>query len=180
MLHLVNNLLNLDRIESGAGFEMTRISVVELIHKVEEDLELQRVNKGVRWVDHRMDADTYITGDETLLYQAIYNLLENAIKFSNISSEVNLSCSIENPGEVIIGVSDQGKGIAPLDIPKIFESSYRSQQREGFTQRQLAMGLHIVKKIADRHGGRVWVNSQLGKGSTFFLALPTEPPEYSK
>ncbi len=177
MLHLVNNLLNLDRIESGAGSEMTRISIVDLIHKVRDDLELQRVNKGIQWVEERMDPSSYVTGDETLLYQAIYNLLENAIKFSNMSSEVILSCSIENPGEVMIGVSDHGKGIAPLDIPKIFESSYRSQQREGFTQRQLAMGLHIVKKIADRHGGRVWVSSQLGRGSSFFLAIPAELTE---
>jgi signal transduction histidine kinase len=177
MLRLVNNLLDLERIESGIDFNMKPISLSELLRRVRDDLELQRENKSIQWVEEGSTAKIYVSGDETLLYQAFYNLFENAIKFSNLGSAVRVSCNTESDGEVIVAVQDQGKGIAPIDLPRIFESAYRSQNREGFTQRQLAMGLHIVKKITDRHHGRVWVSSQLGQGSTFFIALPVTAQE---
>ena len=73
---------------------------------------------------------------------------------------------------VVFEVNDTGIGIAPLDLPRLFEKFYRSGRREAYQQRGTGLGLAIVKSIAERHNGRVWVESQLGKGSTFYLEIP--------
>lgn len=73
---------------------------------------------------------------------------------------------------VVFSVADTGIGIAPLDLPHMFEKFYRSNRRESYQQRGSGLGLAIVKSIAERHGGRVWVESFLGKGSTFYLEIP--------
>jgi signal transduction histidine kinase len=76
------------------------------------------------------------------------------------------------PATVLLQVVDTGIGIAPLDLPRLFEKFYRSGRREAYQQRGTGLGLAIVKSITERHNGRVWVDSQLGKGSVFSLELP--------
>jgi signal transduction histidine kinase len=73
---------------------------------------------------------------------------------------------------LVFGVNDSGIGIAPVDIPRLFEKFYRGVQRESKKQPGTGLGLAIVKSIAERHNGKVWVESQLGKGSAFHLAIP--------
>nr|MBP7354868.1 ATP-binding protein [Longilinea sp.] len=81
---------------------------------------------------------------------------------------------------ILFSVIDTGIGIAPLDLPRLFEKFYRSGRREAYQQHGTGLGLAIVKSIADRHGGRVWVESQLGKGSAFFFEIPREQPAAKK
>jgi signal transduction histidine kinase len=78
---------------------------------------------------------------------------------------------------VVVEVRDTGIGIAPIDLPRLFEKFYRSGRKEAYQQRGTGLGLAIVKSIAERHGGRVWVESRLGKGSTFYLEVPFEQPK---
>jgi signal transduction histidine kinase len=73
---------------------------------------------------------------------------------------------------MLFSVKDDGIGVAPLDQPKIFDRYFRSNRKEAVQQRGSGLGLTIVKSIADLHKGRVWVESQLGKGSVFFLEIP--------
>jgi two-component system, OmpR family, phosphate regulon sensor histidine kinase PhoR len=77
----------------------------------------------------------------------------------------------------LIKVEDTGIGIIPGDIPRLFEKFYRSAQREARQQKGTGLGLAIVHSIAERHGGKVWVESQSGKGSTFFLQIPWRQPD---
>jgi len=74
--------------------------------------------------------------------------------------------------QMVFSVVDTGIGIAPVDIPRIFEKFYRGGQKEAKKRQGTGIGLAIVKSIAERHKGRVWVESQLGKGSAFHLAIP--------
>jgi two-component system phosphate regulon sensor histidine kinase PhoR len=76
------------------------------------------------------------------------------------------------PIGVVFEVIDNGIGISPVDQPRLFEKFYRGAQHGAKDQRGTGLGLAIVKSIAERHGGRVWAESQLGKGSTFYLAIP--------
>ena len=76
---------------------------------------------------------------------------------------------------VVFSVQDNGIGIAPLDMPRIFEMFYRSGRREAHAQRGSGLGLAIVKSVAERHSGKATVESQLGKGSTFYIELPLTP-----
>ncbi len=112
-----------------------------------------------------------IQADPALLQQAIVNLVENAIKYSPMGSKVEINLSAK-PNMVIFEVRDAGIGIAPLDLPRVFEKFFRSGRRENNSSRGSGLGLAIVKSITDQHHGRVWAESQLGKGSSFFIEIP--------
>jgi signal transduction histidine kinase len=93
-----------------------------------------------------------------------------------VGGQVTISVA-DHLAKVVFEVRDTGIGIAPLDIPRLFDRFFHSSRREGFYQRGSSLGLAIVKSIAERHQGKVWVDSQLGRGSTFFLELPAYRPE---
>ena len=172
MARLVNNLLDLGRIEAGIGLQLEPVQANEIVKKVISALQLQAIQKNIVLSnDIPEESDALVLADSALLEQAIYNLVENGIKYSPVGGEVRLNCSLAGSA-VVFEVKDNGKGIAPLDIPRLFEKLFRSSQREGYLQKPSSMGLAIVKSIAERHGGKVWVESQLGKGSTFYLQIP--------
>jgi signal transduction histidine kinase len=119
-----------------------------------------------------------IEADRALIQQGIYNLVENAVKYTPVGGQVKVHLA-GRPRTILIEVHDSGIGIAPLDLPHLFEKFYRSGRREAHQQRGTGLGLAIVKSIAERHGGRVWVDSQLGKGSVFSMEVPCEQPQKS-
>lgn len=176
MSKLVTNLLDLGRIEAGVGLKIETINANEIIETVISSLTPQAVQKKIKI---KFDPDSgnpparqvCFQADASLLQQGVFNLLENAIKYTPVSGEVEILLR-QVQGKVIFEVHDNGIGIAPLDLPHMFEKFYRSGRREAHHQRGTGLGLAIVKSIAERHKGRVWVESQLGKGSTFFLAIP--------
>jgi two-component system, OmpR family, phosphate regulon sensor histidine kinase PhoR len=122
--------------------------------------------------------DLLIEADRALIQQAVYNLVENAVKYTPVGGQVRVRAE-NRASSVLVEVHDSGIGIAPLDLPHLFEKFYRSGRREAYQQRGTGLGLAIVKSIAERHGGRVWVESQLGKGSVFFLEVPCRQPKKS-
>jgi signal transduction histidine kinase len=101
----------------------------------------------------------------------LHNLVENAIKYTRAEGKVHVRVRTQPIG-VVFEVIDNGIGISPVDQPRLFEKFYRGAQHGSKEQRGTGLGLAIVKSIAERHGGRVWAESQLGKGSTFYLAIP--------
>jgi len=115
--------------------------------------------------------DAAIYADPPLVEQALYNLVENSIKYTAVNGQVTVTVH-ETENKVIFEIKDTGIGIAPLDLPRLFDKFFHSSQRDGFQQKSSSLGLAIVKAIAERHKGRVWAESQLGKGSTFYLELP--------
>ena len=109
--------------------------------------------------------------DATLLEQAVVNLLDNAIKYSDPESTIHLSAHHHN-SEIQIKVEDQGMGIAKKHLPRLFERFYRVDKARSRTMGGTGLGLAIVKHIAQAHSGSVTVQSELGKGSTFTIHLP--------
>ncbi len=184
MTRLVNNLLDLGRIEAGIGLQISKFSVYEVVDRVMNALMPQATQKNIQLIHERPEDPSVlqpilIQADSALLEQAIYNLIENAIKYTQVGGKVNIEVQLR-PATVVFEVRDTGIGIAPLDLPHMFEKFYRSGRREAYSQRGTGLGLAIVKTIAERHGGRVWVESQLGKGSAFYLEVPFEPSEGEK
>jgi two-component system phosphate regulon sensor histidine kinase PhoR len=116
------------------------------------------------------DAPLTVWGDERLLQRVVSNLVDNAFKYTPEGGCVTLQARIET-GRVIVEVSDTGPGI-PLEAqPYVFERFYRlSGQPDEI--KGTGLGLNIVKSIVEQHGGRVWVTSQPGQGSTFTVSLP--------
>jgi two-component system sensor histidine kinase SenX3 len=107
---------------------------------------------------------------------AVTNLVENAIAYSGENTKVQLTLRAADDW-IEIDVTDQGIGIAPHDVDRIFERFYRADQARSRSTGGTGLGLAIVKHIATNHGGRVDVTSSLGDGSTFTLKLPARPPE---
>jgi len=175
MTRLVTNLLDLGRIETGIGLQIERVAVNDLMDEVMNSLQLQAVQKDIRlsFEVGKVGKRYTIEADRALLQQAIVNLIENAIKYTQVGGQVRVHLD-ERGSNLLIEVHDTGIGIAPLDLPHLFEKFYRSGRREAYQQRGTGLGLAIVKSIAERHGGRVWVDSQLGKGSVFSLEVPCE------
>jgi signal transduction histidine kinase len=110
-----------------------------------------------------------VHADPARLERIVVNLLANALKYAPAGSPVRLEARASD-GEVVVTVRDVGPGIAPEDLPRIFERFYRSEQANGTAG--LGLGLYICRKLVDAHGGRIWVDSARGAGSAFHVALP--------
>ena len=172
MSRLVNNILDLRRMESGVGLQLDTRPIREVVQHVVESLRSQATQKRVQLeIEVPQEELPDIEADQALLDQALQNLVENSIKFTEVGGKVTIGLDLQ-PARVIFRVRDTGIGIAPADQARLFERFYRSGGKGVTVQRTSGLGLSIVKSVADRHKGQVWVDSQLGKGSTFFLELP--------
>ena len=177
MAALVNNLLDLGRIEAGVDLQLEKVSAKQVVERAVKVLQDQADQKRVALsIDIPEQSLPPMEADLALLQQAIQNLLDNAIKYTEPGGQLQVSASTRQE-QVIFQVRDTGIGIAPVDQARLFEKFYRGAQYTGKQSHGSGLGLAIVKSIAERHGGRVWVQSQLGKGSIFYLAIPLRNPE---
>ena len=172
MKRLVNNLLDLGRIDAGIGLKIEPVFIILIVNEVAAELQPNALQKKIDFsVECAIDKEVQIEADPALLKQALFNLAENAIKYSNDGGKVTIN--VRQKGDfVCFEVQDTGIGIAPLDLPHMFEKFYRSTRREAYQQRGTGLGLAIVKSIIERHGGEVGVKSQLGVGTTFHIDVP--------
>lgn len=174
MSKLVNNLLDLGRIEAGIGLKLERTNPVYLAEQVVLELQPYANQKNIELIlDYSINRDTSIEADSALVQQALYNVVENALKYNALGGSVKVNVG-SNDGHAIYEISDNGIGIAPIDLPHLFEKFYRSGRREAYNQRGTGLGLAIVKSIIEKHNGKVWVESKLGRGSSFYLQLPVK------
>ncbi|MGE5223593.1 MAG: ATP-binding protein, partial [Omnitrophica WOR_2 bacterium] len=172
MTKLVNNLLDLGRIEAGIDLQLEMVLVQDVVEKVTGALQPTAIQKQITLSTEVPSATIpLVEADSALLQQALSNLVENGIKYTDRGGKVNVSVQPRADG-MVFAVSDTGIGIAPVDQPRLFEKFYRGAQRETKKPAGTGLGLTIVKSIAERHGGKVWVESQLGKGSTFYFVIP--------
>lgn len=175
MTRLVNNLLDLGRIETGIGLRSEKVNLNEIVDQVLTSLQPQAVQNNITLVlDTQETRPLTVNADPALVQQAFYNLVDNAVKYTQTNGQVKVRL-VRHSQSVVFEVQDNGIGIAPLDLPRLFEKFYRSGRREAYQQRGTGLGLAIVKSIAERHKGRVWVESQLGRGSIFYFEIPAEP-----
>ena len=170
---LAEDLLTLAQLESAnPHLQLGDIDLSSFFRDVIHDLEKKLANKQFHLlVDVSPDLPP-IHADRTRLQEALYNLLDNAVKYSREHGEIRLSAR-QRDGEIELTVSDDGIGIAKEDLPRIFERFYRADKARGPDNvRGTGLGLAIVKHIAQLHGGRVEAESELEKGTTIRLVLP--------
>jgi two-component system sensor histidine kinase KdpD len=160
------------RIEAGElKVNKTWSAVLELFTN-----SLQRCNIALR--EHKTEIDlsedlALVKIDSILLEEVLVNLLENAAKYSPKQTKITLAAHLQQD-ELVISVQDEGCGIAASEQEKIFNKFYRSQSNEKNSISGLGMGLAIARGIIEIHQGKIWVESQLGKGSKFYFSLPVE------
>jgi signal transduction histidine kinase len=172
MAKLVNNLLDLGRIDFGVGLQVDSIPVLDILERVTSSLQLHAKQKHISLgVEIPKDMPHAIEADQALLHQAIYNLVENGLKYTPEGGEVTIRL-MTAPDSLTFAIQDTGIGIPASDLPRLFEKFYRGTNREALAKRGTGLGLAIVKSIAERHSGKVWVESELGKGSIFHLQVP--------
>jgi signal transduction histidine kinase len=172
LLALINDVLDLSKVEAGqVELEVAPFSLQEALERGAVMVRERATKDCVRialTTDPNVD---FVEGDERRIRQVIFNLLSNAVKFTRAGGKVDVA-SARLDGEVRVSVVDTGPGIAPEDQERIFEEFQQTDlgaQREG-----TGLGLALSKKLIELHGGRIWVESELGKGSTFTFALPLE------
>jgi PAS domain S-box-containing protein len=171
MTRLIDDLLGLARIESDADLPVQPVQIGELVRAVANGHRTHAVSKGLSLNVDVADQLPAIMGDPTLLRQAFANLIDNAIRYTPVG-EVTVRAH-PGTGQVIIKVQDTGPGISQADQAHLFERFSRVKRRESLETKGAGLGLAIVKSIIERrHGGRVWVESRLGAGSSFFVTLP--------
>lgn len=172
---LVDNLLDLERIEAGLSLN-EECDLALLASSAQEEVSLQAAQKNVKIVSDITQDLPSVLGDPTYLRQAIVNLLTNAVKYSPAGGHVRLMVDRWNDNNLVVSVADKGPGIPPESLSRLFERFYRvpGQEKHNGT----GLGLTIVKSVAEAHGGRAWVESQLGKGSTFYISVPI-PSEFA-
>ncbi|HEX6967945.1 MAG TPA: ATP-binding protein [Micromonosporaceae bacterium] len=173
---LVAGLLELTRLQGAEPLpEPKPVSVDWVVAEVLDRTRITAAARGVEVVAEGMRGLT-VYGSDNQLATAVANLVENAIAYSEAGTTVTVTATSGNE-EVVISVTDQGIGIAPEELDRIFERFYRADQARSRATGGTGLGLAIVKHIATNHGGRVEVESAPGKGSTFTLRLPARPPE---
>ncbi len=178
MTRLVNNLLDLGRIEAGVDLNLEFVSLIDIILHVVDAIQLAASAKNIDLkFEFPPDSLPVLEADAGLIEQAVHNLIENAIKYTLDGGTIMVELKvIEAQETAVIEVRDSGIGITPSDQLRLFEKFYRVAHRETRRQRGSGLGLAIVKTIVERHGGRVWVRSELGVGSTFSMVLPLKQP----
>jgi len=172
MQKLIDNILNLERLDSNDPIRSTFFKIKEMVGYVIGTVESQALKKKIKLtLDYGFADDLEIQADLTLIQQAMINILDNAIKFSSMDGIIEIHVD-KLDEKVQFSFRDYGPGIAPLDIPRVFDRYFHVEHGASGQARGIGLGLAIVRTIADKHGGKVWVNSQLGRGSTFYFEIP--------
>jgi PAS domain S-box-containing protein len=169
LTELIENLLDASRLQAGAlKINLADVSMDILARRVVERFRTQ-TNNHTFVVDIGADFPV-ILGDEDRLMQVFNNLISNAIKYSPEGGEIRISGQVR-PEQVIICVSDEGEGVAPEDIPHIFDRFYRSQKAARNTK-GAGLGLFLARAVIEAHGGRIWVDPKPGAGARICFSLP--------
>src|SRR5262249_33721925 len=160
-------------IESGKmDIKAKNVSLASLITEVTESLKPIAETKPVDLEIGAMDANLTAWADRDRIVQVLNNLIGNAVKFTPPQGKVTVAAQRDRNGWVQVSVADTGPGIPPGEADKIFDEFYQIPQAVRPKIKGMGLGLTIAKKLLEMHGGKIWVQSEPGKGSAFFFILP--------
>lgn len=169
LTELIDNLLDATRLQSGTiSLHRSDLALANTTRRVVERFTVQSPRHKIV-VDFPEDFPV-IMGDEDRLEQVLYNLLSNAIKYSPNGGEIRISGQV-SPKQVVVCVSDQGPGIAPGDIPYVFDRFYRATEASK-TTKGAGLGLFLSRAVVEAHGGRIWVDPRPEEGARICFSLP--------
>ncbi|UOX38033.1 cell wall metabolism sensor histidine kinase WalK [Weissella cibaria] len=180
MIHMINDLLELSRMDSGImKLETEYVNVGELFNYILNrfDMIIANDDKPEKYYTIKREipkVQIWVELDTSKFTQVIDNIMNNAIKYSPDGGVVTARM-IDNQKEVVLSITDQGLGIPKKDLGHIFDRFFRVDKARSRAQGGTGLGLAISKEIIERFGGRIWVESAEGQGSTFSISLPYEP-----
>jgi len=170
---LIMNFLDMSKLNSGKlVLKFHEEDVTEIIKSIIEPFHLRFSKKGMQFDTDIPEPGTRFTMDRDMFSQVIVNLLENAYKYAGENASVKLMTKIEENGHLMIKVADTGKGIARKDQSKIFDRFFRAGLEDDVRLPGTGLGLSIIKDMLELIGGRIWLESEVGVGTTFFAEIP--------
>ena len=178
MSDMVDKILKAGRLDPVTGtyrLEREPCDLVEIFSDVVNGLAGPAKEKGLEFTYHVDEGIPVLNVDRDLVSSAFTNLVENAIKYTPEGGRVEVSLEVRG-GEVVFRVADNGYGISPEDQQKLFRRNVRIHRKEWKRIKGSGLGLFIVRNVAQRHGGDTWVESEEGKGSTFYFTIPLDGP----
>jgi len=175
LLNMINSILDLSKIEAGKlELHYEEFQVKEAVNEVLNTITGFSNKKGIR-IHINIQADVpSIKGDKVKFKQIMFNLLSNAVKFTPENGRVVINAGLKNQ-HIQVAVSDTGIGIKPEDMDKIFEAFRQVDASYARRYEGTGLGLALTKRLIELHGGKIWVISDFGKGSTFTFTLPLKP-----
>jgi signal transduction histidine kinase len=169
---LVDQLLELSRLESGElRLNRSAVPLHPLVREVLSEIEVARADRGVRMRDDVPDDLPPVVVDPERVHQVLFNLLDNAVRYTPAGGEVTVSAHAAD-GSCEIAVADTGPGIAPEHLPRLFERFYRADAARSRGDGGTGIGLAIARSVVEAHGGRIRAESRVGQGSVFTFDLP--------
>ena len=174
---LVNDVLDLSKLSSG--IEALKQDVFDMsayLYEILDRFAYLRETKGYRF-ETDIDEGLYTRGDEMKIGQVLYNLIGNAVNYTGEDKKVFVRLKKESPTTFRFSVTDKGKGIKPEELAGIWERYYRSKDTHKRPVQGTGLGLSIVKTILERHRLQFGVESEVGKGSTFYVVFPIATEE---
>ena len=171
MAELIKVLLDISRIELGTfTVQLEPVNLMESLNQILNELKLQLDRKKI--ILHRNYQGVLIVRfDKNILRTAMENLITNAIRYTAVGGAINVSLEKKDK-EILIKIADNGCGIPEQDNDKIFTKLFRSENAKVISSEGAGLGLYMVKSMLDLVNCRIWFESELGKGTTFFVAIP--------
>ncbi|MBI3355188.1 MAG: HAMP domain-containing protein [Nitrospirae bacterium] len=174
MTHIVDELLFLSRADMGeVKMELVPVALESLVEDIHRQATLLGQDRNIEVMLGTV-MPAMVQGDELRLRELLLNLVENAVKYSRPGGKVEIGL-VTDGQQAILSVTDQGIGIAPKDHQRIFDRFFRTDEARAHTKKGTGLGLAICSWIAESHRGRINVQSDMGQGSTFTVALPLAP-----
>lgn len=177
LIDIVNDLLDVARIEEAKfGYKFTNVNFIEVIKQALTIFQGVAQKHNVKlYFNKPKESIPLITVDQEKIGLALQNLITNAVKYNVQNGEVVVGIAkIPDKPFVLISVKDTGIGIPPEDLHRLFNKFFRAGNVLKFEPEGLGLGLYIAKNIVQRHGGKIWAESELNRGSTFYFTLPTD------
>ena len=169
MSAMINGFLNISRLEAGKiQMEVQVFDMDLLIKEIVEEFTATTSGHLIKYTGEQLNV---VQADKDKIGHVVNNLISNAIKYSGSSSLIKISCNSQE-GEMLFSIQDQGIGVNSQDLPKLFDRYYRVQGSQSTTISGFGIGLYLSAEIIERHGGRIWAESEPGIGSTFHFSLP--------
>ncbi len=174
LTELINNLLEMSRIEAGVlHIEREPVDICSVLEATVSAAQLRMENRHLRLnAPQRLPMGL---GDARRIEQIVANLLDNAAKHSQPEKPIEVRVE-SGEDEIIVSVIDEGEGIAPEHLERIFDRFYQVKKRGGAGRHGIGLGLAICRGLVEAHGGRIWVESEVGRGSKFSFSLPLATP----
>ncbi len=171
LLKLVNDILDVSRLDTDTmRFEMEKLDIIKILKEISEDVKPIIKNKKLK-LNTKIPKDLpNIIGDKYRLVQVFKNLIENAVKFTD-NGAIKIEAS-KKKDHVLITIKDTGTGISKDELKKIFNKFYQAYTGDDRKNEGTGLGLYICKEIVQKHNGEIWAESDIGKGSQFYVKLP--------